>query len=62
MTNNSVYIGVAGGAEMVHFSAYASIMNMTRRDGDSVPTFIQGTKGYEVRQNHFDRFIASDHD
>lgn len=59
---DTVYIGVAGGAEMIHFSAYASIMNMARRDGDGFPTFIQGTKGYEVRQQHFNRFIASQHD
>lgn len=60
--SDTCYIGVAGGAEMIHFSAYASIMNMTRREGDSVPTFIQGTKGYEVRQQHFNRFIDSKHD
>lgn len=59
---NTCYIGVAGGAEMIHFAAYASIMNLTRREGDSLPQFIQGTKGYEVRQQHFNRFIESEHD
>lgn len=62
MIPGSCYIGVAGGAEIIHFSAYASIMNMTRREGDSLPQFIQGTKGYEVRQMHFNRFMDSGHD
>lgn len=62
MYSGTCYIGVAGGGEVIHFSAYASIMNMTRRDGDSLPQFIQGTKGYEVRQKHFNRFMESEHD
>lgn len=62
MYQGSCYIGIAGGAETIHFAAYASIMNMSRRDGDTVPQFIQGTKGYEVRQKHFDRFMESDHE
>lgn len=60
--SDTCYIGIAGGAEMIHFTAYASIMNMVRRPGDSFPQFIQGTKGYEVRQMHFNNFIESTHD
>lgn len=37
-------------------------MNIDRRDGDGVPTFIFATKGYESRQMHIDRFLSSDHD
>ena len=62
MNKDTCYIGIAGGAEMIHFAAYASIMNMDRQPGDSLPMFIQGTKGYEVRQKHFDAFIASDYE
>jgi len=57
----SCYLGVVG-PETGFVDCWMSIMNIERRPGDSIPTFVQGTKGYEGRQAHFNRFIESEHD
>ena len=54
------YIGVAeGGIE--YGECRDSIELLEKRPGDSLH-FGRGTKGYEVRQQHFNRFIASEHE
>lgn len=55
------YIGVAG-PDTIPVQSVISIMNIKRREGDAVPRFIMGTKGYEVRQKHINAFMESDHD
>lgn len=55
------FIGVAG-AERYHVNAWRSIINIQRRAGDAAPLFGTGTKGYEVRQAHVNKFIESGHD
>ena len=59
--NGTCYIGVVG-PSTIPVDCMISIMNMRRQDGDTVPSFIQATKGYEGRQAHFNRMIESSHD
>lgn len=66
MTNDkeytgSVYIGVVGQSH-VNIEASSSINRINRWYGDSGPTFISGTKGFESRQSHIDAFMDSKHD
>jgi hypothetical protein len=57
----SAYIGVVG-PEDTPQDAMTSILAITRQEGDAVPTFVFATKGYEARQIHFDKFMASNHE
>lgn len=57
----TVYIGVVG-PELIPAKAMVSIMNIARRDGDAIPQFHFATKGFEARQNHFNKFMESGHD
>ena len=57
----SVYIGVAG-PETGPITCFVSIVNINKRDGDEGPLFASATKGYEVRQNHINDFMESEHD
>lgn len=56
----SVYIGVAGPDTDIGVCR-DSIEGIDRGRGDSI-WYGRGTKGYEVRQQHFNNFIASDHE
>ena len=56
----SCYIAVAGPENDIG-ECRDSIEQMTTRPGDRL-WFARGTKGYEVRQTHFNRFIDSDHE
>lgn len=57
----SAYIGIVG-SEIELGEARDSIHNIIRRDGDSNPVFARGTKGYEARQTHINKFLESNHD
>lgn len=57
--NESVYIGVAG-PEADYGPARDSIEQIERGPDDGL-WYGRGTKGYEVRQRHVNRFIESDH-
>jgi len=59
--DGTAYIGVVG-SETGNATCWASIMNIQRQPGDGEPLFIFATKGYESRQAHINRFLASDHD
>jgi hypothetical protein len=52
----SAYIGVVG-PEQDFSQAWRSIAKITRRAGDSEPQFFQGTKGYEMRQHHINKWM-----
>jgi hypothetical protein len=52
-----VYTGVVG-PDTIPVQAMLSIINMSRRPGDSPPQFRVGTKGYETRQQHFDHWLT----
>lgn len=52
----------AVGADTANITAINSIINMVRRDGDSFPALMAGTKGFEVRQSAVNRFLSSDYD
>lgn len=54
------YIAVTGGETSYPQSDY-SIHQLTIRPGDTLHIEM-GTKGYEVRQSHLNKFMASDHD
>ena len=56
----SCYIGVVGGETEVG-ECRDSIEMIKRRSGDTRPIPIRGTKGYEVRSLHIERWRASDH-
>lgn len=56
-----VYIGVVG-PETEYGLARDSIHNIRKQPGDSGPHYIRGTKGYETRQLHINKFIAGKHD
>lgn len=56
----SVYVGVAG-PDIDIGPCRDSIQNIDRGP-DDVIVFGRGTKGYEVRQQHFNNFIASNHE
>ncbi len=56
----SVYIGVAG-SEIELGAAYRSVNAIIRRTSDSQIYFGEGTKGVEVRQEHVDAFLRSEH-
>ena len=58
--SNTVYIGVAG-PEVDYGPARDSIEAIERGPDDGL-WFGRGTKGYEVRQRHFNRFIESGHE
>ena len=57
----SVYIGVVG-PEVIPTLEMISIMNIQRREGDTIPNFHIGTKGYQARQWHVNKFMESEHD
>ena len=57
----STYIGVVG-PDDIPVQAMLSIINIKRREGDSIPRFKMATKGYEARQRHIDEFLTTDHD
>ena len=57
----SVYTGVVG-PETDYSKAWRSILDIQKRPGDSFPQFFKGTKGYELRQMHINKFIDSEHD
>ena len=57
----TVYTGVVG-PEQDYSEAWRSIMDISRQPGDATPRFIIGTKGYELRQMHINKFIESNHD
>ena len=62
MTDNQklegkVYIGVVG-AEIEVSACRDSMERLTRRPGD-LYSFVRGTKGYETRQSHINRFMAN---
>lgn len=57
----TAYIGVVG-SDTEYGVCRDSIHSIVRRPGDGLPTFIRATKGYEARQMHIDKFMASDHD
>lgn len=58
--SNTVYIGVTG-SEQDYGPARDSIEQLERGSGDSL-WYGRGTKGYEVRQRHVNRFVESSHD
>ena len=58
---DTCYICVTGG-EDEHGPCRDSIHAIRQRPGDEGPVFGRGTKGYEVRQKHFDHFMQTDHD
>lgn len=58
---DTCYIAVTGG-EDEHGPCRDSIHGITQRPGDGGPVFGRGTKGYEVRQKHIDRFMTTKHD
>lgn len=57
----TVYTGVVG-PDLLDVDALTSVINITRRDGDPWPHFIKATKGYEARQKHINKFLATEHD
>lgn len=56
----SAYIGVVG-PEIDYGEAWRSVMHIVRRQGDELPAFFTGTKGYELRQLHINKFMESHH-
>ena len=58
--DGTCYIGVAGPENDIG-ECRDSIEQIVTRPGDKL-WFGRGTKGYEVRQTHFNRFIDSDHE
>jgi len=52
------YVGVVG-AEDENGACRDSIQNINLRPGDSTPTWARGTKGFETRQMHLDKFMES---
>lgn len=59
--SGTAYIGCAG-PETYNGEAKRSILNIMRRPGDSDVQFFEGTKGYEIRQLHVDKFLKSTYD
>lgn len=57
----SVYIGVSGG-EMDYGICRDSIEQMHRATAEDAITYARATKGYEARQMHVNKFIASSHE
>lgn len=57
----TAYIGVVG-PELDYAICRDSIEMLSLRHGDSAPVFARGTKGYESRQTHLNKFIESKHD
>lgn len=60
MMTGTCYIGVAGPDSEIGICR-DSIEQIERRPGDAI-WYGRGTKGYEVRQRHFNNFIDSDHE
>lgn len=58
--NATVYIGVTG-PEVEYGPARDSIERIERPDGSAL-WYGRGTKGYEMRQRHVNRFVESGHD
>jgi hypothetical protein len=56
----SAYIGVVG-PETDYGEGWRSIVQIARRTGDDAPNFYSGTKGYELRQLHINKFMESHH-
>ena len=54
----SVYVGVVGSANEMGVCR-DSIHNIRLRTGDFISPIIRGTKGYEARQAHVNRFLKS---
>ena len=57
----TAYIGIVG-PETDYSEGWRSIMSLDRRVGDGTPAFFTGTKGYELRQRHINKFMASHHE
>lgn len=57
----TVYIGVVGGDHEIP-ECRDSIHAIATREGDSRIIFQRGTKGYENREQHIRKFLASGHD
>lgn len=57
----TVYIGVVGGEHEIP-ECRDSIHKIITREGDGNVVFQRGTKGYQNRQTHIERFLASGHD
>lgn len=61
MLTGSVYTGAVG-AELQPVSAITGVTGMQRRPGDSGPTILTATKGYQGRQTLIENFLKSEHD
>jgi len=59
--SGTAYLGVVG-PEQDFAAAWKSIANIKKRPHDAGPFFFNGTKGYELRQLHINKFLESDHD
>ena len=57
----SAYIGVVG-SDKEHGVCRDSQEAIARRPGDALPVYARGTKGFEGRQTHINKFIESHHD
>lgn len=55
----SVYLGMVG-SEIENGVCRDSVDNIVMRTGDQFAPVIRGTKGFEARQMHVDRFLSSD--
>lgn len=58
---STCFIGVVGGESEIG-ECHDSITAIGRRMGDTPPNFYRGTKGYECRQLHINKFMDSDHE
>lgn len=60
---NGRVLTVVTGGETSHAKCWSSVIGMIRREQDDpTPLFGYGTKGYEVRQGHINRFMEGDWD
>ena len=56
----TVYIASVG-SELDYAVCRDSVDRIIRTQGDSPTNYMRGTKGYETRQMHIDRFLATEH-
>lgn len=57
--SETVYIGVTGGEQ--DYGPARDSIELIERGPDDIIWYGRGTKGYEVRQRHFNRFVESGH-
>jgi len=57
--SDTVYIGVTGGEQ--DYGPARDSIELIERGPDDIIWYGRGTKGYEVRQRHFNRFVESGH-